>query len=118
MTGAIVRHMTPSATLDLVATPERGWLSARRYRPDVLIIDPSRDRSEGFGLIRLCQQLQPVPQIVVLASAPTPILRRQAQQFGVQVYLEKPAPLALLVERLRGVLERPRESVLSNLHRV
>jgi DNA-binding NarL/FixJ family response regulator len=109
VTGAIVRHITPAATIEIAATPERGWFSVRRRMPDVLIIDPSPDRTEGFVLVRLCQQLQPPPQIVVLTSAPTPILRSQARQLGVHIYLEKPAALAQLVEQLRAVLDRPQE---------
>ena len=118
VTGAIVRHITPSATIDIAATPELGWFSVRRRTPDVLIIDPSPDRTAGFVLVRLCQQLQPPPQIVVLASAPTPILRSQAHQLGVHMYLEKPAALAQLVEQLRAVLDRPLEPVAATLQHV
>ncbi len=104
VTCALVRRLAPSATIAREARPEQGWLAAQRTVPDVLIIDPSSHDSTGTLLIQLCQKQNPGIRVIVLASVPTPVLRRQLQHLDVHMYLEKPVASALLVDQLRAGL--------------
>lgn len=104
VTAAIVQRIAPEATLEIESSPGSGWLSAQRRTPDVLIIDPSPHGSAGALLIQLCKEEWPDLRVIVLASAPTPPLRARMERLGVDLYLEKPTPLAVLGDRLAQAL--------------
>lgn len=104
ITGAIVQRSAPEATLRIEPTISSGWASAQHGPPDVLIVDPAPYGQSGLRLIQDCKALQPAMRVIVLASAPTPSLRQRMQGLGVDLYLEKPAPLALLSDTLKAAL--------------
>ena len=106
VTDAIVRRVTPDATVTVAPDPERGWLSLMRHQPDVLIIDPAPYNPAGGRLVELVKERFPASCVIVLASAPTAPLRRRMLLLGVDAYLEKPVPLPLLVERLGDLIQR------------
>ena len=103
VTRAGVRRAVPEATLAVEPDPERGLLSLECRRPDVLIIDPPRHNMAVTHLIRKLKAGSHESRVIVLAS--TPALRRELLQLGVDVYLQKPAPLALVLDSLRSALE-------------
>jgi DNA-binding NarL/FixJ family response regulator len=107
VTRALVKRITPGASVEIEPTPEGGWQSAQRTPPDVLIIDPSPHGQSGMLLISLCKEDAPATRVIVLTSRPTPTLRAFVKRLGVDVYLEKPTALALLVDRIRGALGGP-----------
>src|SRR3954447_11562788 len=95
ITRAGVVRVAPAATLVVETDAEGGLRSARNHPPDLLIIDPPRHSPLGTQLIRELKA-SPAGHVIVLASAPTPALRRQMQVLGVDMYLEKPTLLAHL----------------------
>jgi len=101
VTGAIVQRNAPQATVRIEPNIRIGWASVQQSPPDVLIVDPA-----PYG-IQDCKELRPAMRVIVLASAPTPTLRGRVQRLGVDLYLEKPAPLALLSETLKAALHGP-----------
>jgi DNA-binding NarL/FixJ family response regulator len=104
VTGAIVQRSAPEATLRIEPTALSGWASAQQTRPDVLIVDPAGHSQAGLRLIQHCKELWPALRVIVLASAPTPGLRERVRRLGVELYLEKPAALALLSDSLKAAL--------------
>jgi DNA-binding NarL/FixJ family response regulator len=104
VTGAIVQRSAPEATLRIEPTALSGWTSAQHTPPDVLIVDPVGHSQAGLRLIQRCKELWPTLRVIVLASAPTPGLRERVRRIGVELYLEKPAALALLSDSLKAAL--------------
>lgn len=104
ITSAIVQRSAPDATLRIEPHIPSCWTSVQQSPPDVLIVDPAPYGQFGLQLIQDCKELQPAMRVIVLASAPTPGLRQRMQRLGVDLYLEKPAPLALLSDRLKAAL--------------
>ena len=105
VTAAGVMRALPDASLTIVPSPERGRSSLRCLQPDVLIVDPSPNTLTAMALIRLVKAEYPACCVVVLTSAPRPVLRRDLMRLGVDVYVEKPAPLELLIQQLRAVTQ-------------
>lgn len=110
VTGAIVQRNAPQATVRIEPNIRSGWASVQQSPPDVLIVDPAPYGQSGLQLIQDCKELRPTMRVIVLASAPTPTLRGRVQRLGVDLYLEKPAPLALLSDTLKAALHGPDEA--------
>jgi DNA-binding NarL/FixJ family response regulator len=104
VTCAFVRRLAPHATVACERTAQAAWSSFQRVRPDLLVIDPSPFGPQGLLLIHLLRQQHPDCRVVVLASRPTPVLRRKCAELRIDAYLEKPAPLPLLGDQLRAML--------------
>jgi DNA-binding NarL/FixJ family response regulator len=100
-----VQRIAPEATCLIEQSTARD-LSELGIRPDVVIVDPPHHTLAGSRLIQNLKQAYPEAHVIVLASAPTPILRRDMHLLGVEAYLEKPAPLAELAVALRTSLQR------------
>ena len=111
VTRAIVQRAAPGAQLAVVAGLQAAYRELQRALPDVLIIDPSPHPLAGVELAAVVKRRHPDGQVIVLASAPTAALRRQMQGLGVDLYLEKPAPL--LVEDVRRLFQRYRRVELA-----
>lgn len=111
VTSAVVKRIASDAVIEheLILDPER--LRQQAIKPDVLIIDPAAHTFRGLHLLRQCKEDLPATRVVVLASAPTPALRTAARHLDIEAYLEKPATLAKLIEKLRGVLAVHEEGV-------
>lgn len=103
-TAAVMTRVVPDATLDIELTPERGLLNMQRHRPDILVVDLSLHSLTGVRLIVRFKEECPQGSVIVVASAPTPALRRSMQELDVDMYLEKPAPLARCIPELRAAL--------------
>jgi chemotaxis response regulator CheB len=101
VTRAIVARAAPEARISVEPDAEQACLQLGRLLPDVLIIDPSPALLAGLKLITAVKG-QHAGQVIVVASAPSLGLRRRMRALGVDLYLEKPAPL--LVSDLRSFL--------------
>jgi DNA-binding NarL/FixJ family response regulator len=55
-------------------------------------------------LIQAFKTARPHGLVIVLASAPTPSLRRTMHRLGVDVYLEKPVTLGVLQREVKAAL--------------
>lgn len=104
VTSAIIARVLPEATLSVAPTAENARRSAQEHHPNALIIDPSPHSLDGARLIQQLKEDCPGARVIVLASAPTPALRRRMEELGVDAYLEKPATASRLVEELRILL--------------
>jgi CheY-like chemotaxis protein len=106
VTGAVVTQVAPRAHITVAPSLIEGLQRMRHERPDVLLIDPAR---QGRTVARAIQDIKDIHRgmyIIVLASIPTPTLRRSMQQLGVDVYLEKPVLLPLFIKEMSAALER------------
>lgn len=101
VTRAGVARALPDATLDVESTAERGWASAKAHQPDLVIVDPGAHNLGNLWLIQALRSAHPHALIIVLASVSTPGLKRRLESMGVDVYLEKPAPLTVLLAAVR-----------------
>jgi DNA-binding NarL/FixJ family response regulator len=111
VTSAIVKRIDPQASVVCELTPERAWLSLQQMPPDVLIIDPASQGPSGTLLIQICKEDHPSMRVVVLASLPTPGLRATVRRIGIDLYLEKPATLPKLVDKLGAALRGREDGV-------
>lgn len=104
VTQAGVARALPEATLDVVSDVDHGWASCQQTRPDAMIIDPAPHNLASAWLIQAFKAENPDAPVIVLASAPTPSLRRTLYRLGVDVYLEKPVTLSILLRELLASL--------------
>ena len=107
VTEAGVTRALPEATLAVVTDVDDGWQSVQAARPDALIIDPAPHNLASAWLIQAFKAENPDAPVIVLASAPTPNLRRTLYRLGVDVYLEKPVSLPVLLQELLISLRVP-----------
>lgn len=105
ITRACVQRVAPKASCTIEpGTP--GSIYNAHDPLDLVIVDPPSHSPAGIRLVRTLKETHPKAHVIVLTSAPTPMLRRDMQLLGVDAYLEKPAPLAELVVALRTSLQR------------
>ena len=102
VTYALVARAVPEATVVVAPSFEQARLSMQQH-PDALIIDPSPQSLEGARLIEQFKATRAKAPVIVLASMPTPALRRMMAGLGVDAYLEKPALVSLLQHQLHAL---------------
>jgi DNA-binding NarL/FixJ family response regulator len=105
VTRAAVARSLPAATVTVTTDPAHAWPRSQPEPLDVLIIDPPPRRPAGTQLIRQVQAIWPDVLVIVLASAPTPALRRDLRELAVDAYLEKPTLLPAVLSALRTALQ-------------
>jgi DNA-binding NarL/FixJ family response regulator len=105
VTCAMVARAMPQATVEIAPTIECALLTVARQPPDALFIDPSPHTPAAAQLIAELKAAYPNARVIVIASMPTPALRRTMEGLGVDAYLEKPALLPLLQHELHALLE-------------
>lgn len=110
VTRAAVARSLPTATVTVTTDPAHPWARNQPEPLDVLIIDPPPHRPAGTQLIRRARATWPGVVVIVLASAPTPALRRALRELAVDVYLEKPALLPVVLSALHAALQRPHQA--------
>lgn len=101
VTRAIVARAAPDARISVEPDAEQACHKLGRLLPNVLVIDPSPSLVASLKLIAAVKG-RLAGHVIVVASAPSAALRRRMHAMGVDVYLEKPAPL--LVGELRTFL--------------
>jgi len=104
VTCALIARAIPEAMLVVAPTFEHARLSMQGQHLDALIIDPSPHSQEGARLIEQFKATRPDARVIVVASMPTPALRRMMAGLRVDTYLEKPALLPLLRHELQGLV--------------
>jgi DNA-binding NarL/FixJ family response regulator len=104
VTRAIVSRAVPEATVAIAPVAADGALNMHGNFPDVLIIDPSPHAVHGTQLIGQLKAARADARVIVIASTPTPALRRRVAELRVDAYLEKPVLLSLLMDQLRTLL--------------
>ncbi len=104
VTSAILARAVPTAIVSVESDFEAARRSMQSHPPDVLIVDPVRHRPESIWLIQHLKTKHPDAHVIVIASAPTPALRREMEGLGVDAYLEKPELLSLQIQQVLAVL--------------
>lgn len=100
VTSAMLARAVPTAIVSVESNFEAARRSVQCHLPDVLIVDPVRHRLESIWLVQYLKTEHPDACVIVIASAPTPALRREMECLGVDAYLEKPELLSLQIQQL------------------
>jgi DNA-binding NarL/FixJ family response regulator len=104
VTSAILSRAVPTAIVSVESDFEAARRSMQSHSPDVLIVDPVLHRPESIWLVQHLKTEHPDAHVIVIASAPTPALRREMEGLGVDAYLEKPELLSSQIQELLAVL--------------
>jgi len=104
VTSAMLARAVPTAIVSVESDFAAARRSLQRHPPDVLIVDPVRHRPESIWLVQHLKMKHPGSHVIIIASTPTPALRREMEGLGVDAYLEKPELLALQLHQLLATL--------------
>jgi len=104
ITGAVISQIASTADLKIASNIQDGWSLMQQRWPDLLLIDPSQHQSHALKLIQRIKTVNPATRVVVIASIPTPALRRRMNDLAVDLYFEKPLLLPLCVGELRALM--------------
>ena len=108
--AGIQRAFGLDAMVTLASAPN--WTLFHEQQPDSIIFDPATHSWDGVRVIQRIHEELPKTHVVVLASEPSPVLRATMQTLGDAAYIEKPAPVSVVVEQLRRILTHPSLSEL------
>lgn len=77
--------------------------TARREKPDAILVDLGLPGGDGFSVIERIQQMEPLRTIpiVVLSARDPAAFEKRARALGAVAYLQKPAVPAELIQTLR-----------------
>jgi DNA-binding NarL/FixJ family response regulator len=104
VTSAMLTRAVPTASVSVESDFAAAWRSLQSHPPDVLIVDPVRHRPESNRLVQHLKTKHPDAHVIIIASTPTPALRREMEGLGVDAYLEKPELLSLQLQHLLAAL--------------
>jgi DNA-binding NarL/FixJ family response regulator len=104
VTSAMLARAVPTAIVSVESNFDAARRSVQSHPPDVLIVDPMFHRPESIWLVQQLKTKHPDAHVIVIASVPTPALRREMEHLGVDAYLEKPELLSLQLQQLLAVL--------------
>lgn len=103
--AGIQRSYGIEATVSLMTNPD--WSVFHTQQPDAVVFDPAGQSGGGVRVVQRMHEELPKTHIMVLASAPSSVLRATMTMLGVDAYLEKPTPVSMVVEKLRQMLQHP-----------
>ena len=90
---------------------ENGRLAVRQFLdgpPDLILLDLNMPDTDGWQAFEIMARLAPhVPVIVITAR---PYQARRAAEAGIDMLLEKPLEIPVLLETIRNLLAAPEES--------
>ena len=117
VTSAMLARAVPTAIVSVESDFAAAWRSLQSHPPDVLIVDPVLHRPESIWLVQYLKTKHPDSHVIIIASAPTPALRREMERLGVDAYLEKPELLSLQLQQLLAALRPvpPAQSMPANM---
>ena len=104
VTSAMLARAVPTAIVSVESDFAAARRSMQSHPPDVLIVDPVRHRPESIWLVQHLKMKHPDAHVIIIASTPTPALRREMEGLGVDAYLEKPELLSLQIQQLLAAL--------------
>ena len=90
------------------ASGQDGLEKARRFTPDVVVLDLMLPQLSGFGLARAVRSLDRAREIALVAVSglASEAMRKEALSAGCDVFLSKPIAAALVVEQVQRLLAR------------
>ena len=101
-----------------VRLAENGRVAVRQFLagpPDLILLDLNMPDTDGWQAFEVMARLAPyVPVIVITAR---PYQARRAAEAGIDMLLEKPLEIPVLLETIRKLLAAPEESRLAKVLR-
>jgi len=102
-----------------VRLAEDGRMAVRQFfegPPDLILLDLNMPDTDGWQAFEVMARLAPyVPVIVITAR---PCQARRAAEVGIDMLLEKPLEIPMLLETIRKLLTKPEDSRLAKVLRV
>ena len=101
-----------------VRLAENGRVAVRQFlqqRPDLILLDLNMPETDGWQAFEVMARLAPyVPVIVITAR---PYQARRAAEAGIDMLLEKPLDILVLLETVRKLLATPEDARLAKVLR-
>ncbi len=85
----LIRRLPDVDLDDVVATETDAVERIKAVAPDVIILDLHLRTGTGFGVLRALARRASRPKVVILTNFGLPEYRREAEQFGVEAFLDK-----------------------------
>jgi len=85
----LIRQLPDVDLDDVVATETEAVERIAAAAPDVVILDLHLRKGTGFGVLRALARRSSRPKVVILTNYGLPEYRREAEQFGVEAFLDK-----------------------------
>jgi DNA-binding NarL/FixJ family response regulator len=101
VTGECLRRFLPNVTITIELTTHDGWIRLQQIAPDAVILDPGLHITPAMFFVSYLHQTYPHVRVIILASAPTPLLKKTMCDLNIDLYLKKPIPVTVLVAALR-----------------
>ena len=84
---------------------EEALEAARRFSPDIVLLDVAMPRRDGYEVCRLLKQAGVGgPKVVMLTAKGQPLERRKGLEVGADAYVSKPFHAEELVRTMRSLL--------------
>lgn len=101
-----------------VRLAENGRVAVRQFlqrRPDLILLDLNMPETDGWQAFEVIARLAPsVPVIVITAR---PYHAQRAAEVGIDMLMEKPLEIPVLLETIRKLLSTPEASRLARVLR-
>jgi DNA-binding response OmpR family regulator len=84
---------------------EEALEAARRFAPEIVLLDVAMPRRDGYEVCRLLKQAgATAPKVVMLTAKGQPLERRKGLEVGADAYVSKPFHAEELVRTMRSLL--------------
>jgi DNA-binding NarL/FixJ family response regulator len=80
--------------------------------PDVVLMDLEMPEMDGYAAAQAIKACRPAIRVVALTVHGDPAARRKAQEAGVDAFVEKGAPMPVLMQAIRGSLSESQKGEL------
>jgi DNA-binding NtrC family response regulator len=84
----------------------RGEELCRSWRPDAVVTDMTLPDVDGIDLVRRIRQLDPEPEVIVIAGPGDTLRAAEAVKVGAFDFLEKPVDVERLLDRLEKAIKQ------------
>lgn len=78
---------------------------ARKYRPDVVILDLALSDGDGLKVLKHLQSIEPPPRVLVLTSQPAGLYARRCLDGGASAFVTKSEDLEALSFALKAMIK-------------
>ncbi len=102
----------------IVRLAENGRIAVRQFmdcRPDLILLDLNMPDTDGWRAFEVLARLAPEMPVVVITARPDQ--SRRAAEAGIDMLLEKPLDIPVLLETIRHLLAAPEQSRFARILR-
>jgi DNA-binding NarL/FixJ family response regulator len=75
--------------------------AVRTIRPDLMVLDVSMPRMNGFGVLAALKGMECRPIVLMLSNTSAPAVKKRALAAGADGYFDKSREIAALLEEIR-----------------